>query len=169
MLLQQESCSLPCMELSCSSSSFHFVRLAAMVTRCFVKVAGTIIVLVCWSSSSYHLASHGLESLQVEQSNKRHCMLPFAVGWWPNTTYTGRLYTFFKYYVREKIWVKHIQFSMQHAVTAVPPLDTVDSRTADHNFWVSTASPLSWKKKCVSNPNNSNVASCLHIDTRHII
>ena len=71
-----------------------------------------------------------------------------------------------KYYGREKIWAKHIQFFMQHAVTAVPPLD---SRTADHNFWVSTASPLSWKRKCVSNPNNSNVVSCLHIDTRRII
>ena len=43
--------SLPCVARVCSSSLFLFVWLAAMVTRC-VRVAGTIVVSVCWSSFS---------------------------------------------------------------------------------------------------------------------
>ena len=38
--------SLPCVARSCSSSLFLVVGLATMVTRC-VRVAGTIVILVC--------------------------------------------------------------------------------------------------------------------------
>ena len=72
--------------------AFLFVILAVMVTRCFVKVAGTFVVSVCWPSSSTFV-SHGLES-QVEQSNTQHCMRPFAYGQTQPTSCT----LFFKYY-----------------------------------------------------------------------
>ena len=42
---------LTCVERGCSSSFFIFVELTVMLKRCFVQVAGTIVVSVCWPSS----------------------------------------------------------------------------------------------------------------------
>ena len=38
---------LTCVERGCSSSLFIFVELTVMLKRCFVQVAGTIVVSVC--------------------------------------------------------------------------------------------------------------------------
>ena len=100
--------SLPCMTRGCSSSLILSVRLAAMVTRC-MRVAGIIVVLVCWSSFPI--------SCDADWNRKWNSPTRDISCVLANTTY--KLYMFFKYYGREKIRVEHLIFSTQ---TAVPTL-----------------------------------------------
>ena len=150
--------SLSCVARDCSSSLFLFVILAEMVTRCFVKVAGTIVVSVCWPSPSTFV-SRWLQS-QVEQSDHNIvCDLSRTA--------------------KHSLQVVHFfQILLQGKKSSITPnilyAAHSDCRAAPRAQMMISARPPPCleKRKCVSNTNNSSystVASCLHVDTRHII
>ena len=60
--------------------------------------------------------------------------------------------------------IQYKQCSVQHTVLYPTRLDC-----SAILLYFSMASPLSRNQKCVSNPTNSTVVSCLYLDIRHII
>ena len=90
--------------------------------------------------------------LQVEESDMRHCIRPFEYDQTHPTSCT---------HCSNFIVKKKFEYNTHNSLRSLQWLPCHPS-AAVHDFW--TAPHLSRKKWCVSFPNHSTVASCLHID-----